>query len=136
MTSELWDYVGFYIKSQTYLVAAIVLITIIFIGTGFESKMQMILLVVQGFCIFNYFLGTFFPPTKEQQLRGLTGYSVNTMKDNMWPVFRDGYGFFQVFSIYFPAATGIMAGANISGDLANPQVNNKQIPILNLESHP
>jgi amino acid transporter len=37
------------------------------------------------------------------------------------PQFRDGYSFFTVFSVYFPAATGIMAGANISGDLRDPQ---------------
>ena len=37
------------------------------------------------------------------------------------PQFRDGYDFFTVFAVYFPAATGIMAGANISGDLKDPQ---------------
>ena len=37
--------------------------------------------------------------------------------NNLGPDFRDGHTFFTVFSIFFPAATGILAGANISGDL-------------------
>lgn len=39
------------------------------------------------------------------------------MWENMGPDFRE-QTFFSVFSIFFPAATGILAGANISGDLA------------------
>lgn len=38
--------------------------------------------------------------------------------ENFGPDFRDGETFFSVFAIFFPAATGILAGANISGDLA------------------
>ncbi|CAD5223562.1 unnamed protein product [Bursaphelenchus okinawaensis] len=108
------------------LVTCVILMGIIFIGTDFESKMQMGLLVVLLLSILNYFAGTVLQPTEAQQLRGITGFSFYTFKENLLPQFRDGYNFFTVFSIYFPAATGIMAGANISGDLTDPQ---KAIPL-------
>ena len=43
--------------------------------------------------------------------------SVEAFVSNLGPDFRDGEDFFSVFAIFFPAATGILAGANISGDL-------------------
>lgn len=47
----------------------------------------------------------------------LTSISASIFAENFGPSFTKGEGFFSVFAIFFPAATGILAGANISGDL-------------------
>ncbi|KAF3848706.1 hypothetical protein F7725_015203 [Dissostichus mawsoni] len=58
---------------------------------------------------------------KSKEALGYFGYDSAIMWENMGPDFR-GETFFSMFAIFFPAATGILAGANISGDLADPQL--------------
>lgn len=103
---------------------------------------QIFLLFVLITAIINYFIGTFisFESKKPQGFFGYDGKvphpptpvspaqfgsfthtfslpSGSVMWENMGPDFRKET-FFSVFAIFFPAATGILAGANISGDLA------------------
>lgn len=104
-----------------FSVTCVILMGIVFIGSEFESKMQLGLLVILLGSILNYIVGSFFPPNELGMLRGATGYSLDTLNSNFFPHFTDNNTFFSVFSVYFPAATGIMAGANISGDLSDAQ---------------
>jgi len=115
MIDEIWDIriIG--------VITITVLLAIAIIGMEWEARAQVVLLAVLLIAILNFMVGTFIPPSQEKFSKGFTGYRGDVFKDNFMPDFRDGEGFFSVFSIFFPAATGILAGANISGDLKNPQ---------------
>lgn len=93
------------------------------IGTAWESKAQMFLLGILLLSMGDFVIGSFIPPSDFQKSRGFIGWDLELIKENFGPAFRDGETFISIFSVYFPAATGILAGANISGDLSDPQVS-------------
>lgn len=101
-------------------ITVILLLGISVAGMEWEAKAQIFLLVVLITAIINYFIGSFIS-FKSKEKFGFFGYDGSIMWENMGPDFRDET-FFSVFAIFFPAATGILAGANISGDLADPQL--------------
>lgn len=90
------------------------------IGTEWESKAQMVLLVILLVSMADFVIGSFIPPNTMQKSKGFVGWNLATINENFGPDFREET-FISVFSVFFPAATGILAGANISGDLADPQ---------------
>lgn len=45
---------------------------------------------------------------------------MDTFKDNQGEDYTGDYSYWKVFAVVFPACTGIMAGANLSGDLKDP----------------
>ncbi|CAN9504729.1 unnamed protein product [Ophioblennius macclurei] len=102
-------------------ITVILLLGISVAGMEWEAKAQIFLLFVLITAIINFFIGTFIS-VKAKESVGFFGYDGTIMWENMGPDFRTGETFFSVFSIFFPAATGILAGANISGDLADPQL--------------
>lgn len=100
--------------------------------------MLIILLVAIG----DFVIGSFIGPKSDLELaKGFLGYNgesgyhqlmvcghkynflaATVFKNNLFADYRQEKGgiqhdFFSVFAIFFPAATGILAGANISGDL-------------------
>ncbi|XP_077555493.1 sodium chloride cotransporter 69 [Haemaphysalis longicornis] len=102
-------------------VTVIFLLGIAIIGTEWESKAQMVLLVILLVAMVDFVVGSMIPPSMAEQSKGYFGWSTSLALENFGPNFQEGENFFTVFAVYFPAATGILAGANISGDLADPQ---------------
>ncbi|CAL8122010.1 unnamed protein product [Orchesella dallaii] len=106
-------------------IALIVMQAIIIIGTEWESKAQIVLLIILLVAILDFLIGAFIGPLDSDEFtRGYVGFNATVFATNFVPNFRESdgtkHGFFTIFSIFFPAATGITAGANISGDLKDP----------------
>ncbi|XP_026741147.1 bumetanide-sensitive sodium-(potassium)-chloride cotransporter-like isoform X2 [Trichoplusia ni] len=106
-------------------IALFVMCIICAVGMDWETKTQNFLITIIVTAISNYILGAILGPTTDEELaQGFVGLSVDRAKANWLPDYRfsegEFYGFFSVFAIYFPAVTGVQAGANICGDLKDP----------------
>ncbi|XP_043523136.1 bumetanide-sensitive sodium-(potassium)-chloride cotransporter [Frieseomelitta varia] len=107
-------------------ITIVLLLLIVMIGLEWEAKAQIGLLVILLFAIADFMIGTFIGPKDDQErAKGFIGYNGDLFKENFHSDYRYSEGvehnFFSVLAIFFPAATGILAGANISGDLKDPQ---------------
>uniref|UniRef100_A0A6I8NCQ0 Solute carrier family 12 member 3 n=1 Tax=Ornithorhynchus anatinus TaxID=9258 RepID=A0A6I8NCQ0_ORNAN len=105
------------------VVTVTVLLAISLAGMEWESKAQVLFFLVIMVSFANYFVGTLIPPSEEKAAKGFFSYRADIFAQNFVPNWRGAEGsFFGMFSIFFPSATGILAGANISGDLKDPAV--------------
>ncbi|XP_030811732.1 solute carrier family 12 member 3 isoform X2 [Camarhynchus parvulus] len=105
------------------VVTVTVLLGISLAGMEWEAKAQILFFLVILVSFINYLVGTVIPATAEKQAKGFFSYRADIFAQNFVPNWRGPEGsFFGLFSIFFPSATGILAGANISGDLKDPAV--------------
>ncbi|XP_046679509.1 solute carrier family 12 member 1 isoform X2 [Homalodisca vitripennis] len=107
-----------------------VLLGIVCIGMEWEAKTQMALMVILLIAIADFLIGAVIGPQNEKSIaQGFVGWNWTVISNNIGPDYRQYQGvhhnFYTVFSVFFPAAAGFLAGANISGDLKDPQ---KAIP--------
>ncbi|XP_037292332.1 LOW QUALITY PROTEIN: bumetanide-sensitive sodium-(potassium)-chloride cotransporter-like [Manduca sexta] len=106
-------------------IALFVMCIICAVGMDWETKAQNFLITVIVLAIFNYIIGAFLGPLDDEtKAEGFFGISLEMGTANWAPDFRYSEGqkhnFFSVFAVYFPAVTGVQAGANICGDLKDP----------------
>jgi amino acid transporter len=85
----------------------------VFIGAGWTIKVQYGILAALGVSLVSFYIGAG------------SSFSMANLSASIGPDYLPGDGFFTMFALFFPAATGIMAGVNMSGDLKEP---GKSIP--------
>ncbi|KAK7794717.1 hypothetical protein R5R35_009612 [Gryllus longicercus] len=107
------------------LATLIAILILAIVGMDWVTRTQMVLLVVLVFSQIDFVIGTILGPKSDTEVsKGFVGYNKETFKENLYSDYRAFEGvennFFSVFAVFFPAVTGIVAGANLSGDLKDP----------------
>eukprot|EP01029_Cantina_marsupialis_P007585 TRINITY_DN185043_c0_g1_i1.p1 TRINITY_DN185043_c0_g1~~TRINITY_DN185043_c0_g1_i1.p1 ORF type:complete len:562 (-),score=165.54 TRINITY_DN185043_c0_g1_i1:1812-3497(-) len=110
------------------IIAAITMVVLLIVacsGANFFLKLNTPIFIILMCSITCVAISMWVGGGRAAKMDGYTGFDMDTLKDNAWFKFapnEDGtsMNFFTVFLIILPALLGVQAGANLSGDLADP----------------
>jgi amino acid transporter len=80
----------------------------VIVGAGWAIRIQYLILLILAGAILSFTIGA------------AGSLSLDRLVENFSPAYQTGESGLTMFALFFPAATGIMAGANMSGDLRDP----------------
>ncbi|WP_436715177.1 amino acid permease [Roseiconus lacunae] len=80
----------------------------VWVGAGWTIKIQFVILACVVVSLGSFFTGT------------VARFDPHLIAENWSTGFTADESFWTIFALFFPAVTGIMAGANMSGDLRDP----------------
>ncbi|KAJ3159951.1 hypothetical protein HDU86_001215 [Geranomyces michiganensis] len=106
--------------------AALVCLALCMVGSSVVARASIFLAAILLVSTTSVFISLAVqePFQKPDLFLSYDGFNMATLRANLWPQFTTDLGLQQgfrtVFSIVFPACTGILAGASMSGDLCTP----------------